>query len=131
MTTPFAKRLGLRKGSRIRLVNAPARFEKRLAPLPDGAKLIHKGHEPCDVVHLFARSVDELRDLAAGTIEMVKPGGAVWISLPKAGSGVKTDLTRDLVWEIMSERGMHPVAQIAIDNAWSAIRFRRDDPARG
>lgn len=129
MTTALARRLGLRKGSRLRLVNPPARYEKRLLPLPDGAKLVHKGHEPCDVVHVFAGSGAELRDLGPDLIRMVKQGGAFWVSFPKGGSGVKTDLTRDLSWEIMSELGLHPVAQIAIDNAWWAIRFRSDEPA--
>jgi len=130
MTTALGRRLGLRKGSRLLLINPPARYEKRLAPLPDGAKLIHKGHEPCDVVHLFAASAAELRDLAPDVIRMAKPGGSFWISFPKEGSGAKTDLTRDLSWEIMSGFGMHPVEQIAIDKAWSAIRFRRDEPSR-
>jgi hypothetical protein len=127
MTTAIARRLGLRKNSRLRLINAPDRYRKRLVPLPDGAKLIHKGHELADVVHIFARSVSELRDLVPDALRLSEPGGSFWVSFPKKGSGVKTDLTRDTSWEIMSELRMHPVAQIAIDNAWSAIRFRRDE----
>jgi hypothetical protein len=130
MTTALARRLGLRKNSRLRLINAPARYEKRLLPLPDGAKLIRKGHEPCDVTHVFAQDAAQLRDLAPNAIRMARPGGSFWVSFPKEGSGVRTDLTRDLCWEIMSGFGMHPVAQIAIDNAWSAVRFRRDEPER-
>ena len=129
MTTALARRLGLRKGSRLRLINAPARHEKRLVPLPDGAKLVHKGHEPCDIVHMFVQNAAELRELAPDVIRTVKPGGALWIFFPKRGSGVQTDLTRDLSWEILSGLGMHPVAQIAIDKAWSALRFRPDEPA--
>ncbi len=129
MTTALARRLGLRKGSRLRLINAPARHEKRLVPLPDGAKLVHKGHEPCDVVHMFVQDAAELRDLAPEAIGTMRPGGAFWISFPKENSGMKSDLTRDLSWEILSGLGMHPVAQIAIDNAWSALRFRPDEPA--
>jgi hypothetical protein len=130
MTTALARRLGLRKNSRLRLINAPARYERRLVPLPDGAKLVHKGHDPCDVIHVFAVNAEELKNLAPDAIRMASPGGSFWISFPKEGSGVRTDLTRDTSWEIMSEHGMHPVAEIAIDNAWSAIRFRRDEPER-
>jgi hypothetical protein len=129
VTTPLAKRLGVLPGSRVRLINAPAKYVKSLGRLPDGALLAHKGHEPCDVVHVFARSVAELRGSLPEAVKSLRPNGTLWISYPKKTSGAASDITRDATWEVLSELGMHPVAQIALDRVWAALRFRPDAPS--
>jgi hypothetical protein len=37
---------------------------------------------------------------------------------------VETDLTRERGWDGLKELGLEPVAQIAVDDTWSALRFR-------
>ena len=108
----------------MRLINAPKGYLKQLGELPEGAKVVHKGHDACDFVHLFVRSVGELEELAPEAVRALKPDGIFWISYPKVSSGVQTDITRDAGLEVMSSYGMRPVAQIAIDSVWFALRFR-------
>jgi len=43
------------------------------------------------------------------------------IAYPKAN---KTDINRDSLWPILAEFGMRPISQVAIDDVWSALRFR-------
>ncbi len=124
MASPLSKKLRVHSGHRMRLINAPKGYVKQLGELPEGARIVHKGHDVCDFGHLFVRSVAELEDLAPEVVRAVKPDGLLWISYPKKTSGVKTDITRDVGWEVMSAYGLRPVAQIAIDNVWSALRFR-------
>jgi len=38
---------------------------------------------------------------------------------------VKTDLTRDIGWEVVERAGLNPVTQVSVDDTWSALRFRR------
>lgn len=111
------------------MINPPARYVKSLGRLPDGATLVHKGHEPCEVVHVFVRTIAELRECVPEAVRALTPGGTLWVSYPQRGSGMKTDITRDATWEVMSELSMHPVAQIAVDRVWAALRFRPDAPA--
>ncbi len=127
MTTPLAKRLRIQPGQRIRIMNAPDKYVRSLGRLPDGTEIVHKGHAACDFVHLFVRSAEDLREQAPVAVKAVKPDGILWVSYPKKSSGAGANITRDIGWEIMSELGFRPVAQIAIDAKWSALRFRPRD----
>ena len=57
-------------------------------------------------------------------LESADPGALVWISYPKKSSRLDSDLSREVVWAAMEETGWRPVSQIAIDEVWSALRFR-------
>jgi hypothetical protein len=47
----------------------------------------------------------------------------VWLGYPKARK-LGTDLNGDSLWELLAGNGIRPVRQIAIDETWSALRFR-------
>jgi len=51
----------------------------------------------------------------------------LWISYPKRSSKVETDITRDVGWDVVYKAGLEGVTQIAIDDTWSALRFRPAD----
>jgi hypothetical protein len=55
----------------------------------------------------------------------VAEGGALWVAYPKAGQ-LGTDLNRDSLARVLQAAGLEPVAQIAVDDVWSALRFKRD-----
>ena len=125
-TAPLATKLHLKPGHRVLLVNAPAGYPERLDPLPDGAKVSTAAApgETFDAVQLFVRTKAELDREAVAAIKAVMPGGLLWISYPKRSSKVDTDLTRDIGWQTLTEAGWTGVAQVAIDDVWSATRFR-------
>jgi len=50
--------------------------------------------------------------------------------LPQTKRGTPTDISRDVGWEILRGAGFDPVSQVAIDDTWSALRFRRDPALR-
>jgi hypothetical protein len=86
-----------------------------------------------DAVLLFVEDVETLRRLGPAAIRAAKSDGLLWISYPKGGQtlGV-TDLPatpwwmrRDVLGEITSETGYKPVAFVAIDDHWTALRFKR------
>ena len=54
----------------------------------------------------------------------LKLGGLLWFSYPKKSSKVETDITRDVGWDALGSTGLRPVTQVAIDDTWSALRFR-------
>ncbi len=128
MASPLSKKLRIHAGHRMRVINAPKGYLRQLGELPEDAKVVHKGHDACDFVHLFVRSIAELEELAPEAVRAVKPDGIFWISYPKVSSGVQTDITREAGWKVMSSYGMRPVAQVAIDGVWSALRFRPKEP---
>ena len=76
-----------------------------------------------DAVVAFARNRAELDSVAAPVIEAARLGKLAWIAYPKAGK-LGTDLNRDILAALLTERGVQPVRQVAIDDTWSALRFR-------
>jgi hypothetical protein len=46
--------------------------------------------------------------------------------LGRLSQGQCADINRDTLWPILAEYGMRPIGQVAIDDVWSALRFRPD-----
>ena len=47
--------------------------------------------------------------------------GRLWICYPKGG---RADINRDSLWPMLRRYGLRPITQVAIDEVWSALRFR-------
>lgn len=92
-----------------------------LEPLPEGATWADDLAGATTAV-LFAddrASLAALLDAHGGDLTMP---AHVWFAYPKGG---RSDVNRDTLWPIVSERtGMRPITQIALDDTWSALRFR-------
>lgn len=119
----LVKKLQIKKGNKVGLVNAPAGFG--LADLPDGVALVRAAEAGLDVALLFAEDSEVLKRDAAATLSALKPEGIFWIAYPKKTSGLKTDLTRDEGWQVIAPLGLTPVTNIALDATWSVLRWKR------
>ena len=99
-----------------------------LGPLPDGAGIV--GGRPVDgshdrvavVIGDDAASVRSVFDAQAGSLLSVP---VVWILYPK---GNRTDVNRDSLWRMIAPYGLRPITQVAVDDTWSALRFRAIRP---
>jgi len=76
-----------------------------------------------DVVVAFARNQEDLTTVAAPAIEAARQDKLAWIAYPKAGK-LGTDLNRDILARLLTGEGVQPIRQVAIDDTWSALRFR-------
>jgi hypothetical protein len=121
--TPLAKKLGIKEGSRVTLVNAPNHLDDLLAPLPDGVRIVRRLSRNADVIVAFhtSRAVYEQRfdRLRTG----IHDAGGLWIAWPKKASGVVTDITEDIVREIALAKGLVDNKVCAIDATWSGLRL--------
>jgi hypothetical protein len=77
-----------------------------------------------DFVHLFVKDRAEFSQFGDIAMDAAEYDGLLWISYPKRSSKVDTDLSRDAMWDLTTDRGLRPVAQVSIDEVWSAVRFR-------
>ena len=116
---PLLRKLQVKRGRSLRLVNAPTDYVERISPLPNESRLVAEGY--ADVVQVFVHNEADVRKLAEPA---ASAGGILWMTYPKQTSKVETDVTRDVGWEALRELGWRPVAQISIDEVWSAVRFR-------
>jgi hypothetical protein len=118
------KKLQLKPGLRALFLNAPEGYVASLGPLPDGITLADGPAGTLDFVQLFVRDSTELTTHAPAALAAIKRDGVLWIAYPKQNAKVKTDITRDRGWEPITAAGLRPVTQIAIDEIWSALRWR-------
>jgi hypothetical protein len=124
MTSPVARKLGLNPGMRALIVAAPPGYLQLLAPLPDGVIVSANADGMHPFVQVFAKRLSELSKLAQRLSKHAAPNALVWISYPKKTSKTGGDLNRDLIRERMSGVGWQAVSIVAIDEVWSALRFR-------
>jgi hypothetical protein len=126
MSTVFAK-LNLKEQQEIVVVNAPATFEPELLALkgvsvlrdPRKAKAIH-------FVLAFATTQAEVDTLSRSLASKATGDALLWFAYPKGTSKrYKCDFNRDTGWNAMRSAGFDTVRQVAIDEDWSALRFRR------
>lgn len=75
---------------------------------------------------LFIKNSDELRAKVAPAVAAARRDAITYIAYPKAGQ-LGTDLNRDSLWTMLQGQGIKPVRQIALDDVWSALRFRPSD----
>ena len=121
---PTVKKLGLKPGMRALVIAAPSGYLKSLAPLPKGVVISEAMDGTHEFVQFFATRKSDIEKSSSKLLKTAVPGALVWITYPKKTSGVESDLSREAVWAAMEGTGWRPVSQIAIDEIWSALRFR-------
>lgn len=122
--TPLVKKLGIRAQTSVALLGAPAGFDSKLAPLPDGVRL-HNKARTADRVLLFADSVAALKRRFDAAAKAVADGGGLWIMWPKRTSGVKTDITETIVREFGLAEKWVDYKICSVDETWSGLQFAR------
>ena len=121
---PLLRKLGIKPGQKILILSAPEGYIQALGTLPAGAEVKTIAEGTFDFVQLFVRKKEDIDNHATTAMQSLKPGGLLWFTYPKKSSSIKTDITRDNGWEGLMAAGIRPVTQIAIDDTWSALRFR-------
>ena len=121
--TPLAKKLGIKKDSKIVLVNPPNNYLELLAPIPDGVKLLPRVTNDTDLVHIFSTNKEELRSRLHDFLNKLKRDGMIWVSWPKKAAKVPTDITEDTIREIALPLGLVDIKVCAVDHTWSGLKL--------
>jgi hypothetical protein len=117
-TKTIAQKLLIKPDSSV-WVSSPDDLEL-IGPLPDRVG-VADSPENATTVLLFVGGAQALRDVLSTHRDALANAVNVWVAYPK---GNRADINRDSVWPILGEYRMNPVSQVAIDDVWSAMRFR-------
>jgi hypothetical protein len=94
-------------------------FAKNVTPLLRARKI--------DFALVFAICHKQLKDILNEVVPALHEDAKLWVAYPKVSSKIVSDLSRDCNWECISQLGFEVVRLIALDNIWSAMRFRKAD----
>ncbi len=121
--TPLSKKLGIKPGSKVHLVEAPPGYPKLLTPLPEGVEFVPHVSETTDLVHCFSTSRAQLEKRLPAIRKKMRADAGVWVSWPKKAAHVVTDLTEDGVRDLALPLGLVDVKVCAIDAVWSGLKL--------
>lgn len=117
--TPLPKKLGIRHGHSVVLLNAPANFERSLA-VADTVRVSHQLRFAADVVVIFVDSIQDLERRFGDIAARLHPQGGVWVAWRHRSS---RRITHEVIRQIGLAAGMVDNKLCAIDAVWSAMRL--------
>ena len=120
--TPLLKKLGIKSGSKVVVVNEPSSYWEWLAPLPEGVDVKAHKHE-VDFVHLFVTEKKIFEREFLKYKKLMKKEGMLWVSWPKKASKVVTDLDETIIRDFGLKNGLVDVKVCAVDEIWSGLKF--------
>lgn len=112
----------------IHAINSPASFEKDLKEMMAYAAIQNelKAKDKAEFIISFCTKLKEVETTAALSQKTLEDDGMLWMVYPKGTSKkYKCEFNRDTGWESLGKAGFEPVRMVAIDEDWSALRFRR------
>ena len=122
--TPLHRKLGIKPGHRVLLLDAPDGFEAdTLGPLPDGVRVARRASGTADVIVAFHTRRSALARTLPALRGRMEPAAGLWIAWPKRSSGVETDLTEDVVRELALANALVDNKVCAVDDTWSGLRL--------
>ena len=121
--TPLAQKLGIKPGQCVATIEAPKEYRELLAPLPEGVSFTKEVAADTPFVHLFVKERPILEKELKRLRRLLADTGILWVSWPKKTSGVKTDITEDVIREVCLPLGFVDVKVCAVDATWSGLKL--------
>jgi hypothetical protein len=125
MANTIAEKLQIKPNTTVWLSD-PARLTL-LTPMPEGVREADQLATATTAVLFVEDAAGARKRLEEHRDDLTKPA-VFWVAYPK---GNTTDINRDSLWPIVADFDMRPNGQVAIDETWSALRFRANRPGEG
>ena len=123
--TPLPKKLGIKDGFHVSLVDAPNDVTAELKPFLTKCEAVTDAKGRIDFAMVFSKSASALTKEFKRVSKQLSPAGMIWVSWPKKSSGVPTDLTENIVRETGLAAGLVDVKVCAVTDVWSGLKFVR------
>jgi len=127
--TPLAQKLGLKDGQRVLFLGLPESLAELAAARAFATVARHGTDEAAaagadwDLVHVFLTARAVLETLAPLLMRVIRRDGTIWVSWPKKASKVATDVTEDVIREVVLPLGLVDVKVAAVDPVWSGLKL--------
>jgi hypothetical protein len=125
--TPIFKKLNYKNQKQICIINAPSSFKKEMDEMASLAiiKTSLAGIKRIEFILAFVTRQQEVDELTKKVVPLMEADGILWFAYPKSTSKkYKCEFNRDTGWSVLGKLGYEGVRAVAIDEDWSALRFR-------
>ncbi|TNE69558.1 hypothetical protein EP331_14100 [bacterium] len=125
--TPLFKKLNFKAQSRVHVLNHPEEFETELQAMSGftGFSTSVSESDSIDFVMIFVTQQSQIDSITKRIISRLKDDAVLWFCYPKGSSKkYSCDFNRDNGWTFLGNMGFESVRMVAIDENWSALRFR-------
>lgn len=126
--TPLFKKLNFKNQPAVLSINHPDSFLPELKAMGEITNVVDSIGKLKSVSFaiVFATKQTEVNIAAEQIAKKAEDDAVLWFCYPKGTSKkYKCDFNRDTGWEKLGELGYEPVRAVAIDEDWSALRFRK------
>lgn len=121
--TPLANKLSLKEGQRVWWEDMPDSVRAEIERSGFALNILARPEAPIDAVHIFVADRFRLEEAVLRLLPLLAPGGFLWVSWPKKASKVPTDITEDVIRDIILPLGLVDVKVCAVDPVWSALKL--------
>jgi len=121
--TPLAKKLGLRPGLRVWFLDMPGEVQAAISESVPDLELVDLPRPPLDYAHIFVTRAASLDCQLRMLLPLIARNGAIWVSWPKKGAGVPTDIVEDIVRQLAHPLHLVDVKVCAVDETWSGLKL--------
>ena len=121
--TALAKKLGIKEGFTIRLVNQPEYYFKLFTDMPANVTMLTDKKIKKNLIHYFTKQANDLHKDIMSLKNEIEPNGCIWISWPKKASKVITDINEDTVRRLALTNGLVDIKVCAVDETWSGLKL--------
>lgn len=121
--TPTAKKLGIKPGMTLTVLNAPGAYRQLIDGLPEDVNVRTSLRGRTALVHLFVTREADLKKRLGAMRAAIEPDGAIWVSWPKRASKQPTDITEDVIRRLALAERLVDVKVCAVDATWSGLKL--------
>ena len=121
--TPLARKLSLKDGLRIWWDGMPHSVRTEIEGDGLALELLDSPEAPVEAAHLFVTERAVLDSKVRALLPLLAPDGFVWISWPKKAAKVETDITEDVIRDVVLPLGLVDVKVCAVDATWSRLKL--------
>jgi hypothetical protein len=121
--TPLSKKLGIKEGARVAVVNEPDAFLDSLEPVPEGVRFYERASRPLDLIVYFSDELANITRRVPVFAKFIASDGALWVCYPKKSSKHPTNASFEAVQRIGLDAGLVDNKSAAIDETWTGLRF--------
>ncbi len=119
--TPLAKKLGIKPGFKLKLVNEPEYYFELFTDMPENVDT--KAADKMDIIHFFTKDEKELKHLLPKLKNEIVQNGIIWVSWPKKSTKVVSNVSENMIRDTALSIGLVDIKVCAVDETWSGLKL--------